>query len=207
MERTLLACALTLALAAPAAAQEVVPAPSTPTLVVTAPAPAVAPAPTAYATPSYSQPVYAYAGPGRAPRTVVGTRHEQQNDRGLWGLGLGLTLGGWALDIALTAAANAISTDRTDAAEQDAQAWSILPFAGPIIQLGIGAPHPAIPITTGLLQISGLVCFIMGMTSTHDAEVPIYAFGDPSDARTARLGFGVAPTSGGAYATLTLHAM
>ena len=57
------------------------------------------------------------------------------------------------------------------------------------------------------MQITGLVLFVMGMTTTHDAEVPIYAFGDPSDPRTARLGMTLSPTAGGAYATLALHAM
>lgn len=205
MERLLLALALTLAIAAPAAAQDAMPAPTT--TVIVAPPTGTPPQQQQYVAPSYQRPVYAYAGRGREPRTVVGTRHEMQNDRGLWGLGLGLVLGGWALDIVLTAVGNAISHDRSDADEQDAQAWSILPFAGPIIQLGVGAPHPAIPITTGLLQISGLVCFVLGMTSQHDTEIPIYAFGDPSDARTARIGLSIEPTNGGAYASLTLHTM
>ncbi len=218
MIRTLVATTLLLALAAPASAQEVVtvpaPAPAG-TIVVTAPtqagavyaAPAPAPAP-AYATTSTPYPP-TYGSPfpprDRHGRALVGTRHEMQNDRGLWGAGLGLFLGGWVLDLVGTALANAMSHDRTDAAEQDAQAWSILPLVGPVVQLGIEAPHPAIPITSGLMQISGLVMFIVGLTSEHDAEIPIYAWGDPSDPRTPRLGLEVAPTQGGAMGTLSLR--
>lgn len=220
MIRTLITAALFLAVAAPAAAQSTAaPPPTTGTIVVQAPAaPASAPSPgPTYASPTPSAergsasavtipPGYlAFPPRDRQGRVLVGTRHEMQNDRGLWGAGLGLFLAGWVLDMAGTGIANAMSTDRTDADEQDAQAWSILPFAGPIIQLAIEAPHPAIPITSGLLQITGLVMFVLGMTSQHDAEVPIYAWGPTADARTPRLGLEVAPTQGGAMGTLSLH--
>lgn len=205
MFRTIVACALVLAVTAPAAAQEVLTAPAS--TVYVAPTPPPSPSTGTYTTgTSAYDPAYASFPPrDRRGRMLVGTRHEIQNDRGMWGAGLGLFLGGWVLDIVGTALANAISTDRTDAMEQDAQAWSILPLAGPVIQLGIQAPHPAIPITSGLMQIAGLVMFITGMTSQHDAEVPIYAWGDAHDPRTARLGFDLAPTQGGAVGTLTLH--
>jgi hypothetical protein len=134
----------------------------------------------------------------------TGTRTEMQPDRGLWGAGVGLFVAGYVLELALTPIANAISHDRPEAVEQDAWAWSLLPIVGPVIQLGIGAPHPAIPITTDLLQISGLVLFIMGMTSQHEVQVPVYALGDPSDPTTPRLAFDLTPTSGGAHATATL---
>ncbi len=193
MQRSLIVSALILAFAAPAAAQDSM---------------LVAPAstPTIYTAPRYAQ-TYEYGGRGRGARLVIGTRHEQRPDGPLWGGGLAMFLAGWALDIAITAGANAISHDRTDAAEQDAQAWSIVPLVGPLVQLGIEAPHPAIPIFTELLQIGGLVMFVLGLTNTHDTEVPIYAFGDPHDARSARLGMGLATTAGGAYATITLHTM
>lgn len=197
----ILACLL---FAAPAAAQDVVSVPAPAPVIVTTPAPSSS----AYAAPTYGAPSYGatvYTGRGRVPRTVIGTRHETQNDRGLWGGGIGLFVAGWVVDIGLTALGNAISTDRTDANEQDALAWSLLPFVGPLVQLGIQAPHPAIPILAEVMQIGGLVMFVLGMTSTHDAEVPVYAFGDPHDARTARLGMTLAPTAGGGYATLSLH--
>jgi hypothetical protein len=203
MKHAFVVLAACLALTTHAAAQDGRP----PIVVVTPPAVAPTSAPTVAPTPSGTQ-YYAapqVVGVGRRERLVIGTRHEMQEDRGLWGAGLGLFLAGWGLDIALTAVANAISTDRTDAAEQDAQAWSLLPIVGPLVQLGIEAPHPAIPILTELMQIGGLVCFIMGMTSTHDAEVPIYAFGDPHDARTARIGMSMTPTAGGASVALSLH--
>ncbi len=206
--RTLVTCTLTCGLAfastaSPAAAQ---------TTALSAPA---------TSTPTPSTPAATYVPPGyaetssgavvpmhdRRGRTLVGTRREVQSDRGLWGLGLGLFLAGWALDIAGTAIFNAVSHDRDGSLEEDAMAWSILPIVGPFVQLGLQAPHPALPITSGLLQISGLVLFIVGMTSQHEAEIPIYAWGDPADAGTARLGLDLAPTPGGAYATLTLHAM
>lgn len=201
MLRTLVVCVSLFALAAPAAAQQVVTAPASSAYTPTTPGYTTGTGAPTYEA-SYST---SFPPRDRRGRMLVGTRHEMQNDRGLWGAGLGLFLGGWVLDIVGTALANAISTDRTDAAEQDAQAWSILPLAGPVIQLGIQAPHPAIPITSGLMQIAGLVMFITGMTSEHDAEVPIYAWGDPHDARTARLGLEIAPTQGGAMGTLTLH--
>jgi hypothetical protein len=201
MRTSITILALALSVAAPAAAQAPAPTP--------APTPMSAPttAPTIYSAPSYA-PSYAYAPRGRPERVQTGVRTERQTDRGLWGGGIGLFLAGWVLDFAvLTPLANAMSTDRTDAAEQDAWAWSLLPIAGPVIQLGVGAPHPAIPITTGLMQIGGLVMFILGMTTFHDTEVPVYAFGDPHDPRTARLSMDVSPMGDGAYATLTLHTM
>jgi hypothetical protein len=218
LTRTLIVSALlTLtSLAAPAAAQDAVaPAPAAPVTTAPVMVPAAAPASATLTSGAYAVPPgYATTSSGtvipttdRRGRMLVGTRHEMQSDRGLWGLGLGLFLAGWALDIAGTAIFNAVSDDRDGAQEEDAMAWSILPFVGPFVQLGLEAPHPALPITSGLLQITGLVLFVLGMTSQHDAEIPVYAFGDPSDARTARLGLDLSPTAGGAYATLTLHSM
>lgn len=196
--RTLVVSITLFALAAPAAAQDAPPAPSAYAYASGTPAASTA-APPARST---------YFPPrDRHGRTLTGTRHELQNDRGMWGAGLGLFLAGWVLDVAGTAIFNAVSLDRADAQEQDAMAWSILPLVGPVIQLGIGAPHPALPITSGLLQITGCVLFILGMTTQRDVEIPIYAWGDPHGARTASLGLDIAPTDGGAYATLTLRAM
>ena len=49
--------------------------------------------------------------------------------------------------------------------------------------------------------------FILGMTSQHDVEIPVYAWGDPASSATPRLGLDVRTTDGGAYAALTLHTM
>lgn len=217
MTRTLIVALVFLSFAALAAAQETAPPPTTGAIVVQAP-PSAPPQAPAYAAPAPVGLAQARTAPATLPagylsfpprdrqgRVLVGTRHEMQNDRGLWGAGLGLFLGGWVLDLVGTAIANALSSDRTDADEQDAQAWSILPLAGPVIQLAIEAPHPAIPITSGLMQITGLVLFVMGMTSQHDTEVPIYAWGPTADARTPRLGLEIAATQGGAMGTLSLH--
>ena len=223
MRTTITTLALALAITTNASAQTLEPAPAPVAEPTVAPAPApasvivttVAPTPTVYASPLYA-PIYdtrydtryAPAARGRPQRVQIGVRTERQSDQGLWGLGLGFFIAGWVLDFAvLTPIANAMSHDRTDAAEQDAWAWSLMPVVGPIVQLAIGAPHPAIPLLTGVMQIGGLVLLAMGLTSTHDAEVPVYAFGDPSDPRTARLSMGLAPMVDGGYATLTLHAM
>lgn len=229
MRTTLSVVTLLLALASPAMAQTTEPAPTTPAPVVEQPAPppvvqqptpapmvvqqpapmvvqqpAPQPAPTVYVAPGYGAYDGSFRGARPPERVQTGTRTEMQNDRGLWGAGVGLFVAGYVLELALTPIANAISHDRTDSVEQDAWAWSLLPFVGPIVQLGIGAPHPAIPITTDLLQIGGLVLFIMGMTSQHEVQVPVYALGDPNDPTTPRLALDLTPTSGGAHATATL---
>lgn len=198
--RTTLLLALVLSIAAPAAAQSTLTAPQAPPTS----------APVVYAAPGYAPAYspYQYAPRGQPQRVQTGVRTERQPDRSMWGAGLALFLAGWVLDFAaLTPLANAISDDRTDAVEEDAWAWALVPVVGPIIQLGVGAPHPAIPITTGLMQIAGLVMFIVGLTSFHDVEIPVYAFGDANDPRTARLSMDVSPMGDGAYATLTLRAM
>lgn len=204
--RTLVVFALLGAVAAPASAQEV----ATPAPYVYSPPAAPTPAPAAASAPRTLDPVLVESGfelRDRRGRELVAIRHEMQSDRGLWGLGIGLFAAGWALDIIGTGIFNGVSEDRSGANEEDAMAWSIVPLVGPFIQLGIQAPHPALPITSGLLQITGLVLFIVGITSQHDAEIPVYAWGDPADARTARLGLDLQSTNGGAYATLTLHTM
>jgi hypothetical protein len=188
----LLVVTLVLATAAPAVAQT---APVT--------SPAGYSSGSTYAAPPPSD----FAPYDRRGRRLVGTRRETQNDRGLWGAGLGLFIAGWVLDIAGTAIFNAVSNDRLPASEEDAMAWSIVPWFGPIIQLAIQAPHPALPLVSGLMQIGGTILFVLGLTSEHEAEVPIYAFGDPHDPATARIGLDVAPTEGGAYATVTLHTL
>ncbi len=199
MIRTLALVSL-LPLSSPALAQEVVTvpagygaAPSSPpasTPIVAEPAPSRA----------ASSGTYSVFPPrDRSGRMLIGTRHEMQNDRGLWGTGLGLFLAGWVIDIAGTAIFNAASNDREGALEQDAMAWSIVPWVGPMIQLGLQAPHPALPIMSGLLQLGGTVLFIFGLSTQHDVEVPIYGW--PG---MARIGFAVAPTEGGAIASATL---
>ena len=140
----------------------------------------------------------------RGRRNIIGYRDVQQNPPELWGTGLGLFLAGYVLDFAiLTPIANAISVDRTGADEQDAWAWSLLPIAGPIVQLAIEAPHPAIPIATGLMQIGGLVLFILGLTETQEAQVPIFE-GSPDDPNMLRVGADLAPVDGGGVLNVTL---
>jgi hypothetical protein len=181
------------ALAASPALAQVAPAPQQ-QVVVTPAGYGTMPAPY---TSSYS----GYGTRGRAGRVVVGMRHEQQPDRGLWGGGLGLFLAGWVLDIISVPIANSFHPRDN---WTDSLAWGVLPFAGPVGQLTVGAPHPALPITFGLMEIVGAVMFIVGLTSTHDAEVPVYAFGDPSNPETPRLAFNVTPSDGGGYASATL---
>jgi hypothetical protein len=203
MVRSTLVFLVLVTLAAPAAAQV------SPPPVYTSSAPVAAPPPVYTASGTAAAPSSSpyFAPVDRRGRTLIGTRTETRTDRGLWGAGLGLFLAGWVLDIAGTAIFNSVSNDRDGAAEEDAMAWSILPWVGPFIQLGIQAPHPALPLASALLQVGGTVLFVLGITSESQVEVPVYAWGDPDDAATARLGLDVSPTEGGAYATLTLHTM
>lgn len=211
MLRTLLVFSILSAFTVSAAAQTE-PVPPSAYVVPAAPAPAALAAPVAPAAAYEAAPALAAPAPvveysafpphDRRGRVLIGTRQELQTDRGLWGAGLGLFLAGWVIDIVGTAIFNAVSDDRDGSVEEDAMAWSLVPWVGPMIQLGLEAPHPALPIMTGLLQITGTVLFVLGVTSQNETEVPIY--GRPG---TASLGFDIAPTDGGAYAALTLHTM
>lgn len=160
-------------------------------------------APVAPVAPVYQ---YAYAPPTRgARRPIVGYRTETRNPPALWGAGLGIFLAGWVLDFAvLTPLANLLSEDRSGANEQDAWAWSLIPIAGPLIQLGIGAPHPAVPILTGLLQLGGLVTFIVGLTSTETHRAAIYQ-GDPEDPAMLRVELDASPVESGAMIGVTIR--
>ena len=136
---------------------------------------------------------------------MVGYRSETRSPPAIWGTGLGLFLAGYVLDFAiLTPIANAISIDRPGASEQDSWAWSLIPIAGPIIQLAIEAPHPAIPIITGLMQIGGLVTFIAGLTMQETRRLPIYQ-GDPEDPSMLRVELDAGPVPGGGQALLTVR--
>jgi hypothetical protein len=136
---------------------------------------------------------------------IVGYRSETRHPPVIWGRGLGLFLAGWVLDFAiLTPIANAISNDRSPADEQDAWAWSLVPVVGPLVQLGIQAPHPAVPILTGLLQIGGLVAFVVGLTTEETHRVPIYQ-GDPEDPHMLQVELDGGAVPGGAQVSLTLR--
>ena len=149
----------------------------------------------------YVQPYYE---PTRANRQIIGYRHTSRNPPAIWATGLGLFLAGWVLDFAvLTPIANAISSEREGADEQDAWAWSLIPIAGPLIQLGVGAPHPAIPIATGLMQIGGLITFIVGLTTQETTDIPIYR-GGPDDPSMLRVGLDAAQVDGGGELRLSL---
>jgi len=144
--------------------------------------------------------------PSYAPRgsRIVGYREVTRPQAAFWGPGLGLFLAGYVLNFAvLTPIANAISDDRDSAREEDAWAWSLLPIAGPIVQLGVGAPHPAIPITTGLMQIGGLVMFIYGLAEHETVRVPVHA-GDPEDPSVPTIAFDASPLPGGGQVTVRL---
>ncbi len=146
--------------------------------------------------------VPSYVPPSHRP--IVGYRTETRARTVLWGTGLGLFLAGYVLDwAALTPLANAISEDRAGADEEDAWAWSLLPLAGPVIQLAIGAPHPAIPITTGLMQLAGMVLFIWGLTDQETVRIPVRA-GDPDDPSIPTLGFDASPLPGGGEVRVSL---
>lgn len=185
-------------LAPPASVPAPTPPPQVGQPVVVAPvAPRYAPQPRYGASYGYGQQPYAPRG-----REIVGYRTEQQAPTSIWGAGLGCFLAGYVLDLILTPLANAISDDRPGAVEEDAMAWALLPVVGPIIQLAIGAPHPAIPITTGLLQLGGLTALIVGLVSQEDVRVPIYR-GDEDDPNL-QADLTLAPTVGGAAAGLTV---
>jgi hypothetical protein len=136
---------------------------------------------------------------------IVGYRQESRNPPAVWSAGLGFFIAGYALNFAiLTPIANALSVDRPGASEQDAWAWSLLPILGPIVQLGIEAPHPAIPLLTGLMQIGGLTTFIVGLTMREvTRHVPIYR-GDPEDPSMLRVELDASPLEGGGQVSLTV---
>lgn len=227
--KTLAHLALALAatsLASAASAQDA-PPPQAPPPPTYAPAPAPTYGAPAYGQPTYGQPpygqpapaygypapAYGYPAPGygyyptapvRRGRVVVGHRNVERPNPALWGTGLALLLAGWVLDFAvLTPLANAISDDRPPEVEEDSWAWSLLPLVGPWIQLGLEAPHPAIPITLGLMQLAGAGMIIAGLVSHQSIRVPIYE-GDPDAPGSARVDLGVAPSPGGGVLTLAL---
>ncbi len=135
---------------------------------------------------------------GRVQRPIVGYRSVERADPRLWGSGLAMFLAGWVLDFAaITPIANAISDDRDPGVEQDSWAWSLLPIVGPIVQLGLQAPHPAIPITLELLQLTGAGLLIAGLVTNQTIRVPIYA-GDPEDPNMSRIELSARPVAGGA---------
>ncbi len=169
------------------------------------PAQVVAPTPQGYQprVQLQAQPYVPAYLPGGRPR-IVGYRETTQSRPALWGPGLGIFLAGYVLNFAaFTPLANAISSDRDGASEQDAWAWSLLPLAGPIVQLGIGAPHPAIPITMGLMQIGGLVMFIYGLAEQETVRVPVHV-GDPDDPNIPTISFDASPLPGGGQFTVRL---
>lgn len=151
-----------------------------------------------YAPYAYPSPYYPPATRGRrVPRPIVGYRSVTRPDPRLWGAGLAMFLAGWVVDFAvLTPIANAISTDRDGASEQDSWAWSLVPIVGPFVQLGIQAPHPAIPITMELLQLGGAALIIAGLVSNQTIRVPILQ-GDPEDPNVPRLDVAAQPMLGG----------
>lgn len=165
-----------------------------------APAPQPQPYPYPQAQPyTYPQP-QPYFAPQRRARRVVGYRTEERAVRGLWVPGVVTFCAGYLLNLIATPVANGLSTDRPESVEEDAWAWSVLPIAGPIVQLVIEAPHPAIPIGSGLLQIGGLALFIAGLTSREQVRLPIRE-GDPED---PSLSVSAAPLPGGGLVSLTL---
>ncbi len=138
-------------------------------------------------------------------RAIIGYRTEMRNPPELWGTGLGLFLAGWVLDFAaLTPIGNAMSRDRSEANKQDAQAWALVPIVGPLVQLGIEAPHPAIPILTGIMQIGGLVLFALGLTTQQAHRAAIYQ-GSPEDPSMLTVELDGGATSDGAYLGLTVR--
>lgn len=215
--KNILSSALALALSisgltATAAAQ---PSAETGSPVVQAPAPAQQPpvyAPQPYPAPypaPYAAPPYGYPAPGygyypapaplrgRPARPIVGYRTVQRPTTALWGSGLALFLAGWVFDFAvLTPLANAISIDRPESVEQDSWAWSLVPLVGPWIQLGLEAPHPAIPVTMGLMQLGGVALIIAGLVSQQSVRVPIYQ-GDPEDPASDQVALSAQPAIGG----------
>ncbi|MBX3272088.1 MAG: hypothetical protein KF729_17615 [Sandaracinaceae bacterium] len=211
---SLLALLAALAWSAPLSAQdgaELTPPPAAAAPVVSAPPPAASVSPAPAPQPVYAAPyapLYApapaYPAPTGRHRPIVAYRNETRAPPALWGTGIGLFLAGYVLNLAITPLANGISDDRDPAIEQDAWAWSLLPVVGPIVQLGLGAPHPAIPITTGLLQLVGAVLFAVGLTETESVRVPVRA-GDPEDPNVPTLGFDVDPLPGGGQVRVSLQ--
>lgn len=203
-----------LLIATPVVASAQAPQPLPPPPAQAAPAPAQqahvtpAPQPVYVQQPYVAQPYPPAAAPYYPPapsrhRQIVGYRDVERTNVPVWASGLALFLAGWVLDFAIfTPVANAISTDRPQSVEEDSWAWSLVPIAGPWVQLALEAPHPAIPITMGLLQVAGVSMLIAGLVTSQSVRVPVYA-GDPEDPSMRRLDVSAAPTLGGASLLLT----
>jgi hypothetical protein len=158
------------------------PAPAQTAPAQAAPAPATTAPPSQLQRPTYPQQApaygygYAYGYPQHAVPEPQPQRYEieTRSRKSLWMPGIILLGLGWFANFTLaTPVANAVSSDRDGADEEDAWAWSVVPIVGPIAQLTIGAPHPAIALTMGLFQIGGLALFIAGLVSKEEVEVPV----------------------------------
>ena len=193
------------------------PLPSEPPVTVAPSAPAPQAPPTGYSDPRarryQSAPYPPYPRVTETParvyrpergRAIIGYRTETRNPPELWGTGIGLAAGGWVLNLILTAAANSVSTERPPAVEQDAQAWAAVPFVGPFLQLALEAPHPAMPILTGLIQYAGLISFIVGVTTQQVNRAPIYE-GSPDDPSMLRVELDASGGPDGAFVGITVR--
>jgi hypothetical protein len=150
-----------------------------------------------------AQPYYVPTAAAARPR-LLGYRTEERSVRAMWVPGMVAFLAGWVLNFGVaTPLANAISNDRDGAVEEDAWAWSLVPLAGPLVQLGIGAPHPAIPLVMLTLQGVGLGMFIAGLVMKETVRLPVYE-GDPHDPNATRIDLSAIPVEGGAQVGLTL---
>ncbi len=157
---------------------------------------------------------YAYQPQGGYPVGAYGYQvptqqqpqfHFEERERAtrrLWLPGVILFGLGWVGDFAIaTPLANSISDERDPAIEQDAWAWSVVPIVGPIAQLVTGAPHPAIPVTMGLMQIGGLALFIAGMLTKETVQVRVMG---PPDGHGTTVDLDAVPVQGGGMLQVTV---
>lgn len=158
------------------------------------------PPPTGYPVAGVPGVHYGYQTP--VPQPQYHFEDQERATKGLYVPGIILFGIGWVGNFAIaTPAANMASDDRPDAAEEDAWAWSVVPIVGPIAQLAIGAPHPAIAITMGLMQIGGLALFIAGLVSKETVQVRVAG---PPDGNGTTVDLDVVPMEGGGALQLTV---
>lgn len=157
------------------------------------PGPAQPPAqPPPWAAPGPGQPPPPWAAPAAGPRQV-GERVEKQPIKGLAIAG-GVVLGAvWLLTISITAAINvSLDSSRT---EQNI-GFSAIPVAGPMVILGTdsGADDyaPALIVST-VLQSSGLIMLVTGLSIRREKRIPVYATVGPVRPEGAKSALSIAP--------------
>lgn len=136
-----------------------------------------------------------YYGPQPRPPPPVST-HTETRQRIIWPLlapGIGALAGGWVgywLAYTLGALICVTGSCSSDFTEQ--WGYSLIPLAGPWLNIGLANAEPIWPTVMGILQSAGLVLMIVGLTVREEVEVEV-----PDQPRpTMRVELGATPMGG-----------